>query len=351
MISSKPISFKNHFVILDILKTFAVQLIIFHHISNYGEISRDAQALLPGIMYWISNYGNLAVQIFLVTGGYLAAKNLPISMLKVGFIKAIHNRYLRLIPTYVVALLLTMLCAIIARYYNFEEYIGLPETWQQFLAHIFFLQHIFGFESISVGVWYVAIDWQLYVFLAFFILIFKNFKTGIWFLGAVVLCSLLFFSKSFIFDNYFIYFLGAYGLGIISYLSNDAKDQLLKTHSKLILLIVFFAVLSETFFELHIKNILEILIALVISWGGSLSYDHLNPKWAQVNIWFSQRSYCAFLIHFCFILLMNTLYTMTAPHLTLSPVLFILGIWVMSWIAAHYLYKYIEFPSRKIQLN
>jgi hypothetical protein len=41
---------------------------------------------------------------------------------------------------------------------------GQPETLWQILSHLILMQQILGFDSISSGVWYVAIDWQLYIF-------------------------------------------------------------------------------------------------------------------------------------------------------------------------------------------
>jgi len=67
---------KNHFLLVDFLKTFAALTIILHHFSSYGQIAEDARLLLPGLMTWLFEYGRYAVQIFLVMGGYLAAQSL-----------------------------------------------------------------------------------------------------------------------------------------------------------------------------------------------------------------------------------------------------------------------------------
>ena len=118
---------KNHFLLVDFLKTFAALIIILHHFSSYGQIAEDARLLLPGVMTWLFEYGRYAVQIFLVMGGYLAAQSLTRSTdLKNArnVLKVIFNRYLRLFAPYVVALILTIACAWIARFWVQDEFVG-----------------------------------------------------------------------------------------------------------------------------------------------------------------------------------------------------------------------------------
>jgi peptidoglycan/LPS O-acetylase OafA/YrhL len=60
--------------------------------------------------------------------------------------------------------------------------------------------------------------------------------------------------------------------------------------------------------------------------------------------WAGARAYCAFLIHFAFILLANTV--LVALHVE-SPAIglgLIALVSVLSWIAAGYLYRWVELP-------
>jgi peptidoglycan/LPS O-acetylase OafA/YrhL len=201
---------KNHFLLIDFLKVFAALLIILHHLSSYGQIAEDARTALPGLMTWLFEYGRYAVQIFLVMGGYLAAQSLTrTSNLKnlQTVLTIIFNRYLRLFAPYVVALIITIACAWVARFWVQDEFVGESETLSQFLAHLFFLQGILGLDSISAGVWYVAIDWQLYAILAIILGMFPGFRTVVWFLAVLCVLSLLFFNRNADYENYFIYFI------------------------------------------------------------------------------------------------------------------------------------------------
>lgn len=111
-----------------------------------------------------------------------------------------------------VALIITMVCAWLARFWVNDEFVGETETLGQFLAHLFFLQDILGFESISAGVWYVAIDWQLYSVLAFLLIYFSSYQALIWLISIAAVSSLLYFNRSSKYEAYFVYFIGSYVL-------------------------------------------------------------------------------------------------------------------------------------------
>ena len=347
----RPRQLKSQYLFVDFLKTIAVQIIIFHHLSNYGIIPTKVHEIFPGFIDFVGQFGRYAVQIFLVIGGYLTAKSLPQTLTNFGLLKTIINRYLRLAPTYIVAIVFTVICAMIARSVHYEAYIGEPETFLQILAHFFFLQSILGFDSISLGVWYVAIDWQLYIFASCLLFFLQSFKNTFLILSIVMFGSLMYFSQNSIFDNYFIYFVGAYGLGIMAFLAEDSSHPETRNKSRVIMLLFLLLILSDTFFELRIKNIIEIVLAVLLSLFGKQAYSSKNIVWSHLCIWFSQRAYCAFLIHFSLLLLGNTIFNYLNLDSPLIGMVFMLGIWLLSWLFAHILYIVVEIPSRKIQLR
>jgi hypothetical protein len=296
-------------------------------------------------------YGKYAVQIFLVIAGYLTAKSLTQTLQKYGLTKTIINRYLRLMPTYMVAILLTIVCASIARSIAFESYMGEPETFPQLLAHVFFLQNILSYESISVGVWYVAIDWQLYMFAACLLFFLKSFKNVVIVLFFVMLSALMYFSQHAEFDNYFIYFIGAYGLGILAYIAEDTFQGKTQGIAKVLLILFVILILGMTFYDPIIKNLVEIITALLLYLFGKKPYTPQNIKWSKIFMWFSQRSYCAFLIHFSVLLLCNSVFHFFKLQSLELSLFFIVIFWCLSWVFAHILYTIVELPSRKIQLK
>ena len=59
---------------IDTLKAGASQLIVLHHLAAYGPISDALETSAPVLVDWLFDYGRMAVQVFLVIGGYLAAR-------------------------------------------------------------------------------------------------------------------------------------------------------------------------------------------------------------------------------------------------------------------------------------
>ncbi len=347
----QPINLKNHFFTIDLLKSIAVQIIILHHLSNYGEISYAARELWPVFFEWLGDYGRFAVQIFLVMGGYLAIKNISTQVSSRGLLITIFNRYLRLVPTYFTALIITILCATIARYFNYQLYMGQPETVWQVLSHLLLLQQILGYESISLGVWYVAIDWQLYVFFAIIFFLLKSYKWSILILSIFMLAAFTYFSQKVEFEDYFIYFIGIYGLGMIAFLWDDELHKPTQIIAKILFIAFGCIIFSSVLFDLSIKNVLAYAIASLLVWRGKKPYKQSSIKWAKYLIWISQRSYCAFLLHFSFILLGNTVYFLLDLHNAQLAILMMVIIMLASWVSAHFLYQRIEFPLRKFQIR
>ena len=346
---------------IDSLRAFAALLIILHHLSSYGQIAQDAQTVLPGIITWLFEYGRYAVQIFLVMAGYLAAQSLTryanVKFSTNGLLKVILNRYLRLFAPYTAALILTIACAYIARFWVNDEFIGESETLAQFLAHLFFIQGILGLDSISAGAWYIAIDWQLYSVLAILLISFPRYQAVIWVISVLAIASLLFINRSGLYEAYFIYFIGAYSLGVLAYLGKCFDSQSINRLAKIALLLIGLIIAISSFHQIWLRNFLAWFVAIALLFWGNKPYPLIegrrNNPILKVVAWGSQRSYCAFLIHFALILLANTLYIATGLHTHESGTLAIalmLGVVGCSTIAANYLYRWIEVPALRLKV-
>src|SRR5690606_24064605 len=106
----------------DCLKGLACATIVWHHLAYYGPMSDVAHPVLPGLLDWLYNYGRMAVQVFLVLGGYLAAASLAPSGL-MGFVPAgpgsplprIGRRFVRLVGPYAAALIVTIVISAFVR--------------------------------------------------------------------------------------------------------------------------------------------------------------------------------------------------------------------------------------------
>lgn len=348
---------RSTYWLIDVLKVLAAQIIVLHHCVSYGELASAAKELLPSVSTFLFDYGRYAVQVFLVVAGYLAAQSVG-KLMAIGHAHSngfgtrlvmllALGRYLRLVGPYVVALLITIVCAALARQWSADEYIGQPEIIAQVLAHLFLLQGVLGHESISAGVWYVAIDWQLFTALAVIYAVFQGQMVRIGVISILIVASLLYFNRHADYENSFIYFIGSYGLGILAYWAsslNTVNANLGWVSAKKALLAIALIVLVSALHSVWVRNYLALGIAFLLVYAGNRPYPHPQSLLAKGLQWASARAYCAFLIHFAFILLANT--ALVALHVQ-SPAIglgLIALVSVLSWIAAGYLYRWVELP-------
>jgi peptidoglycan/LPS O-acetylase OafA/YrhL len=343
---------RSQYWLIDGLKVLAAQIIVLHHCVSYGELASAAKVLLPSVSAFLFDYGRYAVQIFLVMAGYLAAQSAEKAFAishahSNGFgarlvLQLAMRRYLRLVGPFVVALLITMVCATLARQWTADEYIGQPETIAQVLAHLFLLQGLLGYDSISAGVWYVAIDWQLFTALAVVYAVFQRPAIRISVMAILIMASLLYFNRHADYENSFIYFIGSYGLGILAYWATGRNA--IKASAKKVLLAIAIILLFSALHSVWLRNYLALGIAFLLLYAGNRPYPYPQSWLASAMQWASARAYCAFLIHFAFILLANTILIalgVQSPAVAVAAIGIVSG---LSWIAANYLYNWVELP-------
>jgi hypothetical protein len=182
----------------------------------------------------------------------------------------------------------------------------------------------------------------------------------VWFLAVLCVLSLLYFNRNAGYENYFIYFIGSYGLGILAQLCKNYPDRLINRFARVVMGAIGMAIIVASFQEFWLRNILAYVVALVLILWGDWTYidqwrdqKYLRPhKFVNAILWSSRRSYCAFLIHFAFILLANTLYIgwgMSRQHDGVMAIVLMCFSLVASWQAANYLYRWVEVPARRIK--
>ena len=71
------------------------------------------------------------------------------------------QRYCRLALPYLAAIGFAIVAGEIGRDWIDYDVVGRWPTIQQVLAHILFLQDVLGYESLSAGLWFVCITFQL----------------------------------------------------------------------------------------------------------------------------------------------------------------------------------------------
>ena len=319
------------------------------------------QPFLPGLTSWLFDYGRMAVQVFLVVGGFLAASSLAprgeAAFSQPG--RLIFRRYLRLVRPYLVALVVTVLVAALVRpWFHHSSVPAAPTLWQ-LAAHVLLLQDVLGQEALSAGIWYVAIDLQLF---AMSVLLFsmarqlqqrwQGVPVPLGFLGLglvmlVAVSSLLSFNRQEALDMTGLYFFGAYALGMLAFWASTAARHASSGESRRWLLVI--AVLGGAALALDFRG--RLLVALVTAF---VLVGLQQRAWADVcGCWLQQRwlvqlgkiSYSVFLIHFAVCLLVNALVTYFWPTQLLANALGLLAAFALSLLAGAGLYWGVECRS------
>jgi peptidoglycan/LPS O-acetylase OafA/YrhL len=311
---------------VDVLKVVAAQFIVWHHFSAYGPMADTMTLAWPHLMDWMYRNARLAVQVFLVVGGYLAAQSVMNKPIKHPVVH-IAKRYLRLAPIYVLALTLISFAVSVSRHTIHASWLPSEPTVGQFLAHALLAHDLLGFEALSSGAWYVAIDFQLYALLIVLCHVLDTGNRQHLSLGAAVLCavSMWYFNRMDTLDMWALYFFAAYGLGVLAAWAKRSRfDARVFWFTALL-------TLAALWFEYRTRLSLALMTAvwLVIKPKGMV---HWTPMKRVVHR-LSNSAYVLFLTHFGVIVLFSAMWNSshfydptTAFALTVFAWLFSVGI-------------------------
>lgn len=315
---------------IDALKAVGSQLIVLHHLAFYGPMSDGTYQLLPGLVGWFSQHARMAVQIFLVVAGFLAARSLaPEGRLRRGRPQAwLWQRFVRVSLPLMAALLLAMVCTEVARFWMAHDSLPEPPTLWQFVAHALLIHSWVGVDSLSAGVWYVAIDVQLYALLLG--LLWLGQRLGIAappLVAVVVLASLFYFNRDSGWDNWAVYFFGAYGLGALAYWVSRAEAR----HSTAPWLagLVLFTVLALAL-DWRTRIALALAVALALAWAHRSGGLFVWPR-SRAVAYLGRISYGVFLLNFPVALVVNAWFT---RHASADAWVQTLGV-LVAWLACN----------------
>ena len=324
-----PIEHSSRLTVLDILKVTACLIIVVHHSVVYGALSKVAYPLAPTLIDWFREYGRISVQVFFVVSGYLFATKFSSQQYKqlqiTAPLKIIRHRYQRLITPYLAALILAILCASFARIWLRDDFIPSEPSLSQLLAHIFLLQDLLNQEALSAGIWYVAIDFQLFSFSIALLWLANQINIrhpripmrGEWLVIGFAAMALFFFNRNSDWDETAFYFYGSYGMGILIYWACSNRHNV--QWVILLLLLLLTTLLIDFRIRIAIAGISMLLIALT-HYSNKLRYLTVPKIFTEL----AHASYSIFLVHFSVIMIMSTVF----QFLPVQPEIHFLGLFL-----------------------
>ena len=353
---------------VDALKAGACCLIVLHHLAFYGPMADQASALWPGMFEWLAQHARLAVQVFLVLGGYLAARSLLPALRNHGArsehsgsrglgdsfnhprspgahhvspwanaVERIAQRFIRLALPLWMALVAAVVCNAWADHWMDHPSIGAPPQGDQVLWHLLLLQDIAGHEALSAGVWYVAIDFQLYALLTLMAAAAQGTRQARTTLS--VFCLLLlavsagWFNRQAHLDEFAPYFWTAYGLGVLLGLQAGPRTWVAAA------VIVGVAVWWDPRLRLMVAAGTALVIGMALALQGRMPLS--VAPWVQG---LSRISYSVFLIHFPISLVVNAAWTAFLPPSPLVQFLGVITAFKLSLLAGWIFHHAVERP-------
>lgn len=324
--------------LIDALKGVAAQIILLHHLVSYGPLSKAANAMAPVTAGFLFDYGRMVVQVFLVVGGYLAARALlgssALSTIPPG--RLIWRRYVRLVIPFAAAMVIAILGAAMARLWLADDAIPAAPTFTQVLAHVLLLHGVIDVPALSAGVWYVAIDLQLYALLTLLLWVGMRFgeRAAVALVAATAMAALFHFNRNAELDAWAIYFFASYGMGALVWWGCARGNAL-----RWLPLLAGITVLALAL-DFRLRIALALFVALL------LALVTLRPQLripdSALLAWLGRTSYSVFLVHFPVCLVANAFYARFTDGGNGAALAAMIAAWGGSLLLGTVFHRYVE---------
>lgn len=349
---SKNLPNVDRSLLIDGLKALAAQTIVIHHLVSYGPMAEAAGVAAPGLVSWFGYYGRWAVQVFLVLAGYLTAQALCARETGLSHPwSLIAKRYVRLVWPFGVAVTLAVIAAEVARFWTEDPMLPESVGLMQYVSHWFLVHGVLGHESLSTGVWYVAIDFQLFVLTVLLLWSSQALRWVGWaplLIGALTMASLVWIRTWSEWDNWAPYFYNAYGVGLLMGWLTRRQHQALPWVR--VILLGVLGVLVWQFVATLNGRLAVILAVAALLWVASFPIVRvvptmlggLKPLLGTATNYLGATSFALFLVHFPVSMLVNAAqdrFNWTSPQ---DGVMAMAFAWFCSMLLADVFYRFVE---------
>jgi len=333
----------NRFPVIDAFKAVASQLIVLHHLAAYGPISDAVQQAAPAMISWLYDYARMAVQVFFVIGGYLAARSMQTNTASMAWLTVnLVNRYLRLVVPFCFALVLAILSALVARQLLADDFIpDMPEL-SQFLSHVFLLHGVLDFDSLTAGAWFIAVDFQLFLMmLGIAWLGGKSVDSRKIMIAVVTLmaaASLFWFNRDSGYDDWALYFFGAYGMGAMAYWAG------LREHLAAWFWLNAAIAAAALIADFRLRILIALCVAFILFFTKNVQVKK-ELRLLGLMHYLGKVSYSLFLVHFSIVMLANAVFGWLKFSGSLAGFVFMMFSWIASLVLADIFYRMVEKPA------
>jgi len=307
---------------------------------------------MPALIELLYRHGRLAVQVFLVVGGFLSARSLSRrgGLMSGSVPELLCKRWLRLTLPFMAAVVLTVGVGALLR-----PWLGdlVPEQvgWRQLLAHALLLHGVLGHEALTVGAWYVAADFQLFALLALLLWLARSLPLplprerrqhlGPWLVLLLMVASLWGFNRVSGLDDWGVYFFGAYGLGALVHWIGVGE------HRRRHMLILSAIAIAALLIEWRERIAVALVAAWVLAWlqARHQAGQRLSQYWIVEA---GDHSYALFLVHYPICLLVNALFVQWDLHQPYAALTMMAAAWILANMASLLFHHYVERPAMQL---
>ncbi len=367
VVSAVAVAPAARFAFVDGLRGLAALAIVVFHLWWYEPEPYPLLNSVHGLLHTALLRTRGGVQVLLVISGFVIAYTLRKTWVTPKEVMSfLGRRVVRLVPAYWVAIGFALLVDVVCR-----NVLDLPSLCDprhsvaRVVAHLFFLQEILGFSTISAGMWTICIEMQFYVVAILGWGIAQRLTTRsqislpqpatfalLAVFASTALIALCYWQRLESTEAWVTHYLWKFFLGMVTWWTLDRTVPLWVFVSVVAIgagHLVFELTLDPQFlweFEVPSANAVALATAVAIFIAGRWDRLHawLNWPWLQ---YLSRISYSLYLIHFPFCHLLTVLawrWCGSAPTPIQATSIFGASL-VASLLAAHVLYVWVEGPS------
>jgi peptidoglycan/LPS O-acetylase OafA/YrhL len=339
---------------VDAVRALAATVIVAHHFSSYQPLADAASPILGPLINCFHNYGRVA-QVFIVLSGFMLAGSMAHRRWDGGRAgRYVIQRYFRLALPYFAAIGAAIVAGAIGRDWIDNDVAGTLPTIQQLLAHVLFLQDVLGYESLSAGLWFVCISFQLTVLcvMGLFLRDALMVRMPEWvrtrlnrlpmaFGWLLAIASLFYFNRDSSWECWAAFFFGQFFLGVL------VQRALENPRAQRSLAIYVAVVAVALAVDWRPRLVLALATGLVLFFGGKVGALSRWPS-NRVVAFMGRTSYSLFLIHFPVLVIVATLWEQqewTSPMGAVAGLVFAYGV---SIVAATLFYRFVEQPAMRL---